>query len=121
MNVHPDVAFFVVEIHSFINNVTVYNNDKHVNGTNVGLVQMINGSHSYTFDITTEPNLTTNVLFGIVAYGEGGKILFGFHLGQLLIQLFSFSPRARWLQHDFRLRNISLSSNNLHKRINNRR
>lgn len=75
----PDtVGFFVVQVHTYLYPVvlsTAKDNaaGNSINGTNIGLAQITNGSTDYKFFVMSDPSFKIFVLLSVVIYDKQGK------------------------------------------------
>lgn len=72
-----DIKFFVIQVHSFQVDVVLSNNinfmpNTYVNGTNIGLVQIVTGASDYQFFVKNKYiQFNNTVLIAVVPYGAG--------------------------------------------------
>lgn len=79
-NVSSNVGFFVVQVHTYLFDVGLSRFQgnvvsDHVNGTNVGLVQVYQGDDYYRFVVASDSSIKISVLIVVVVYDAGGKLL----------------------------------------------
>lgn len=76
-NAPNSIGFFVVQVHTFLYPIqltTTRNNTGGINGTNVGLVQIINNSaDAHIFFVASDPSVKISVLITVVLYDKKGK------------------------------------------------